>query len=103
MGTSTSWVAIQGGKLDEVARTLGLVQLASEQVARAELRFQAAALDSGWLLLVQRMEGDGVVAGHAPLEALSRMWRVVGCDEESHMMYSAASEWHQGLDVGARS
>jgi hypothetical protein len=46
-----------------------------------------------------RLEGDGVVAARVPLEVLSRTWRVIGCDEESHVMYSASSEWQRGREV----
>jgi hypothetical protein len=47
------------------------------------------------------MEGDGVVADHGLLEKLSSARRAVGCDEESHVMYSASSEWAEGREVWA--
>src|SRR5262245_61768703 len=103
MGTSTSWIAVQGADLGEVARELGLLPLGNGAPAPGieVAPYEAAALKSGWILFVKRLGGNGVVAESAPLEALSRVWRVVGCDEESHVMYSASCEWRYGREVWA--
>jgi hypothetical protein len=102
MGTSTSWIAVEGANLEQLARDLRLAPAPSDFVEDpAKSSYQAAVLPSGWVLLVHRMEGDGVVAEHALLKKLSSARRVVGCDEESHVMYSASSEWREGREVWA--
>jgi hypothetical protein len=88
--------------LEQVARDLGLAPAPSDfDEDAANSSYEAAVLPSGWVLLVRRMEGEGIVAERALLEKLSSGRRVVGCDEESHVMYSASSEWREGREVWA--
>lgn len=102
MGTSTSWVAVQGATIEQVARNLGLAPAPSDYVYNdSERCYTASVFGSGWVLLMFRLEDDGVVAERALLQKLSRDHRVVGCDEESHVMYSASSEWREGREVWA--
>lgn len=99
MGTSTSWVAVEAVSVEQVACELGLRRAPPEHQGAGP--YEAAILPTGWLLLVRRLEADGVVADRTLLEKLSRGRRVVGCDEESHVMYSAAAEWRDGREVWA--
>jgi hypothetical protein len=102
MGTSTSWIAVEGESLEQVAQALRLIPAPSDWTnAGREDSYLAAMLPAGWVLLVRRLEGDGVVADHEILKKLSAGRRVVGCDEESHVMYSASSEWREGREVWA--
>jgi hypothetical protein len=103
MGTSTSWIAVAGADLEKVAQQLGLAPLPdrAQTPAMPDALYEAAVLESGWILLVKRLENNGVVAEPAPLAALSHGWRVIGCDEESHVMYSASSEWRKGREAWA--
>jgi hypothetical protein len=96
MGTSTSWIAVEGASVEEVARELRLTPGSADSPG-----YQAAMLPSGWVVLVRALEDDGVVANPALLETLSRSRRVVGVDEESHVMYSAAAAWNRGREVWA--
>jgi hypothetical protein len=100
VGTSTSWISVAGPSLDELAEELGVVRTAQAPSQRGSA-FEAATLEDGWVLFLEKLKRNGVVAGPQVLEQLSRRWRVVGCDEESHVMYSASSEWRDGREVWA--
>src|SRR5262249_35813059 len=84
--------------IDDVAQELGLSRAPSDS---SKVAFWAASFGPEWVLLQQRMVRNGVVAEPTELEQLGRKWRVVGCDEESHVMYSASSEWRDGREVWA--
>jgi hypothetical protein len=105
MGTSTSWIAVRGTTLEQIERDLELTVAPTfapgRPVARDEHEYTAGVLPGGWVVLVRRMDRNGVVADPELLKELSGSWRVVGCDEETHVMYSAASEWHRGREVWA--
>ncbi|MCW5802115.1 MAG: hypothetical protein KIT31_06990 [Deltaproteobacteria bacterium] len=102
MGTCTSWIAIEGASVEQVARELRLRPAPADAAEDPDAGiYMASVLPGGWVLLVHRLEYDGVVADREQLEKLSRGRRVVGCDEESHVMYSAASEWREGREVWA--
>jgi hypothetical protein len=101
MGTGTSWIAVEGTTLEQLARELGLAPVTDRSAHRDESSFRVAMLPNGWALLVRPMEGDGVVAERELLKKLSSGRGVVGCDEESHVMYSASSEWRDGSEVWA--
>lgn len=102
MGTSTSWIAIEGMNLEQLGDALGLAPAPTDWTNDGtELPHVAAMLPTGWVLLVRRLERDGLVADRELLAQLSRSSRVVGCDEESHVMYSACSEWRDGREVWA--
>jgi hypothetical protein len=102
MGTSTSWIAVEGASLDQVTRELGLSLASSDSAGpTGDGGYEVAVLPTGWVLLVRRMERNGVVADPVVLRNLSRLWRVVGCDEETHVMHSASSEWRKGGEVWA--
>jgi hypothetical protein len=100
MGSSTSWVAVHGATIEELAERLQLTET-TEQPARDAISYEVGALSNGWVILLFRMRDNGVVADTQLLEELSRTWRVFGCDEETHVMYSAASEWRDGREVWA--
>ena len=99
MGTSTSWIAVQASSFDEVAQALSLVRVESVPAGNPrDVHYEVFRFDRIWLLLVTRMRGNGIVAAPEPLATLSRISRVVACDEESHVMYSAAAEWREGRE-----
>ncbi len=100
MGTSTSWIAAHGATLDELASRLDL-ERSSDSSSGDAIAYEAVILANGWIIFVHRMVENGVVAQPKLLADLSREWRVVGCDEESHVMYSAASEWLDGRETWA--
>jgi hypothetical protein len=99
MGTSTSWIAIEGSTVEQVAWALRLTPSSDATNDTGDSGYLAAMLPAGWVLVVRRMESNGVVADRELLKELSSGRRVVGCDEESHVMYSASSEWRDGREV----
>lgn len=102
MGTSTSWIAIEGTSVEEVARDLGLVPAPAAAIDDSTgSAYSVAMLPNGWVLLVSKLDNDGVVAHGDVLKKLSRGRRVVGCDEESHVMLSASAEWRDGREIWA--
>ncbi len=101
MGTSTSWIAVEGATLEQVARDLHLTPASADptEAPGEDNEYQAAMLPTGWVLLVCRMKRNGVVADPEVLKELSSSHRIVGCDEESHVMYSASCEWRAGREL----
>lgn len=90
---------MDGATLEEVARELRLTPAPPDWTEdRGGSSYQATRLAGGWVLLVRRMEGAGIVAESEMLAKLSRGRRVVACDEDSRVMYSAASEWVEGRE-----
>jgi len=87
MGTATSWMAVEGATLEQLATHL----------PRGPA-WEAAILPGGWALAMARMQRDGLVAESDLLARLSRGRRVVVCDEESHVMYAASAEWRDGRE-----
>ncbi|HEY6909327.1 MAG TPA: hypothetical protein VI356_08160 [Myxococcales bacterium] len=103
MGTATSWIAIQGASLEEIERELDVVPVRGDagKIAHGDIACEAAVLAGGWVLVVEPMKRNGNVADARRLARLSRNRRLVACDEESHVMYSGASEWRDGSEVWA--
>jgi hypothetical protein len=97
MGTSTQWLAVEGATIDDVARHMGLVTV---EAARApQDAWEAFTVPkTGWVVFMQAMQHSGLVYEPAVLTDLSRRFRVVACDEEDHVMYSAACEWQDGRE-----
>jgi hypothetical protein len=84
-----------------MAADVGLVRppVASTSSGDDRGEYQAVVLPAGWVLVECRLSGNGVVADGELLKRLSQSGSVVGCDEESHVMYSAASEWREGREI----
>ncbi len=99
MGTSTSWIAVEGASVAELAAHLRFV--AAPDDGEIDGAPQATIVPSGWALIVSRMKNAGVVEDARTLRGLARRWRTVACDEESHIMYAAACEWRDGREVWA--
>lgn len=97
MGTSTSWFALQGATVEQVAARLTLERAGTEETEGP--CFEVGQLTNGWVLVMHRFEENGLVAAPKLLEELSREWRTVACDEESHVGLSASGEWQDGARV----
>ena len=97
MGFSLSWVAVPAvarGQLLDVLKLSPTGWL--EDVPEAEA--SGIGLPSGWYVVVRnRYDVTNVV--QSDLAELSRMFRVVACGVEEHVMASWACGWHAGREA----
>jgi hypothetical protein len=95
-------MALEGATMERIVERLKLEPSDpdSYEAVKAERPcFELGDLNNGWLLLMHRMKDDGVVLAPEQQLELSREWRVVACDEESHAGFSASGEWRDGKRV----
>ncbi|SKB37338.1 hypothetical protein [Luteibacter sp. 22Crub2.1] len=93
MGVSVGWLAVKGKDGDAVLAALDLVR--NEQTTTEPRRGYAIELPSGWFVVVTRFASP--LIAEESLRPLSRGCTVITCEQEEHVMVSAATCYVDGL------
>lgn len=93
MGSSLTWLAVEGADAATVAAALGL-QPTGRRVESTRLVIAGRAMPSGWFVVVA--DADGRLVAKATLERLSTSATVLSGFLEEHVMASRCSLWKRG-------
>jgi hypothetical protein len=96
MGSSLTWVAVEGADAATVAATLGL-KPTGRRVESTRLVIAGRALTNGWFVVVA--DADGRLVAKATLARLSSVGTVLAGFLEEHVMASRCCVWKRGKRI----